>query len=74
MVAFLVGRLVPPAQGLVGSLINKAFGPKEDARVVAALARSLFTLDPGGAKHVLQQLAQARPELRMEIDSVLAGR
>ena len=74
VVAFLTERLVPPAQGLVGSLINKAFGPKEDPRVVAALARSLFALEPERAKHVLMQLGQSRPELRMEIESILGGR
>ena len=58
----------------MGSLINKAFGPKEDARVVVALARSLVALDPGGAKHVLERLVASRPELRADIDAVLAGR
>jgi hypothetical protein len=74
VVAFIHERLVPPTQGLVGSLINKAFGPKEDAHVVVALARSLVALDPGGAKHVLERLTAARPELRGEIEGVLAGR
>ena len=74
VVAFIHDRLLPQGQGLVGSLINKAFGAKEDARVVVALARSLATLDPAGAKHVLDRLAGARPELRSDLDTVLAGR
>jgi hypothetical protein len=74
VIAFIHERLLPSAQGLVGSLINKAFGPKEDARVVVALARSLVALDPGGSKHVLDRLVASRPELRADIDAVLAGR
>jgi serine/threonine-protein kinase len=74
VIAFIHERLLPTAQGLVGSLINKAFGPKEDARVVVALARSLVALDPGGAKHVLDRLVASRPELRADIDAVIAGR
>ena len=74
VVAFLLERLVPPAQGLVGSLMMKAFGPREDAHVVIALARSLLALDPVGGRHALHQVATARPELRADIDAVLAGR
>ena len=74
VIAFIHERLLPSGQGLVGSLINKAFGPKEDGRVVVALARSLVALDPGGAKHVLERLVASRPELRADIDAVLAGR
>jgi serine/threonine-protein kinase len=74
VVAFIHDRLLPQGQGLVGSLINKAFGPKEDGRVVVALSRSLAALDQAGAKHVLDRLAAARPELRADLDAVLAGR
>jgi serine/threonine protein kinase len=74
VIAFIHERLLPASQGLVGSLLNKAFGPKEDARVVVALARSLVALDPGGAKHVLDRLVVSRPELRADVDAVIAGR
>jgi serine/threonine protein kinase len=74
VLAFIHERLLPPASGLVGSLINKAFGPKEDARVMVALARSLAVLDPGGARHVLDRLVASRPELRPDIDGVFLGR
>jgi eukaryotic-like serine/threonine-protein kinase len=69
VVAFIHERLLPPAQGLVGSLINKAFGPKEDGRVVVALTRALVALDPIGAKLVLAKVAAARPELRAELEA-----
>ncbi|CAN5790291.1 hypothetical protein BH11MYX4_BH11MYX4_70170 [soil metagenome] len=69
VVAFLTERLVPPAQGLVGALINKAFGPREDARVVVALARSLHALEPAGAKHVFFQLGAAREGARPKPDT-----
>jgi hypothetical protein len=72
VVAFIQERLLP-TQGLVNSLM-KAFGPREHAHVVIALARSLATLDPAGAKPVLDRLIAARPELRSEIEMVLAAR
>ncbi|MDB4941173.1 MAG: Serine/threonine protein kinase PrkC, regulator of stationary phase [Labilithrix sp.] len=72
--AFLTERLVPPQQGLARSLINKAFGPREDGHVVVALARSLIALDPAGGRHTVHQLIAGRPELRAELDLVLAGR
>ncbi len=72
VIAFLSDRLLPK-HGLVGSL-RKAFGPREDAQMVLALARSLTALDPTGARHTLHQLSASRPELRAEIDAVLAGR
>jgi serine/threonine-protein kinase len=68
VIAFIHERLVPTPQGLVGSLLSKAFGPKEDARVVVALARALLALDPPGAKAVLDRLILARPELRSELE------
>lgn len=74
VLAFLRERLLPPAQGLVGSLINKAFGPKEDVLVVLALARSLTTLDPRGAGGVIAGVTAARPELRSELERLVAGR
>ena len=74
VVTFLTERLVPSTQGLVGALLTKAFGPREDGRVVVALARSLLRLDSVGARHVLPRLVSSRPELRAEIDAVLAGR
>ncbi len=73
VVAFIHERILPSSQGLVGSLISKAFGPKEDPRVVVALARSLLALDPN-AKHVFDRAIAARPELRSDLDAVLAGR
>ena len=72
VVAFIHERLLP-TQGLVGSL-RKAFGPREPAQVVMALARSLATLDSTGAKPILDRLSAARPELRSEIEMVLATR
>ena len=73
VVSFLHQRLTPAPQGLVGSLM-KAFGPREDARLVVALARSLAVLDPSGAPHVIRAAIAARPELRMELEAALAGR
>jgi eukaryotic-like serine/threonine-protein kinase len=73
VVAFLQERLLPGNQGLVGSLI-KAFGPREDGRVLVGLARSLAMLDPNGARITLDRVISARPELRAEIEGVLAGR
>ncbi|MBS2011325.1 MAG: serine/threonine protein kinase [Deltaproteobacteria bacterium] len=73
VVAFLHERLSTAPQGLVSSLM-KAFGPREDARLVVALARSLAALDPGGASHALRAVVAARPELRLEIEAVIAGR
>jgi serine/threonine-protein kinase len=74
VLAFIQDRLAPPAQGLVGSLINKAFGPKEDPRVVIALARSFASLDPTGARLLFDRLVATRPELRGELDGLLLGR
>ena len=74
VVAFLSERLVPTTHGLVGSLMMKAFGAREDGHVVVALARSLAALDPAVARHVLHQVVTSRPELRSELDGVLAGR
>jgi len=72
--AFIQERLVPTPQGLVGSLLSKAFGPKEDARIVIALARSLVAVDPTGAKSVLDRLLVARPELRTDIEGFVVAR
>jgi hypothetical protein len=72
VIAFIHERLVPN-QGLVGSLI-KAFGAREPAPVVVALARSLQALDSGGARAVLDKLVAARPELAIEIATVISGR
>jgi hypothetical protein len=72
VLAFLQERLAP-SQGLVSSLM-KAFVPREDPHVVAALARSLVALDPAGARHLLERVVADRPELRTDIDAVLAGR
>ena len=74
VIAFLGDRLVPSNQGRIGSLLNKAFGTREDGRLVVALARSLYVLDPANGRHVIQQVIAARPELRAELDGVLAGR
>ena len=74
VVAFLHERLLPANQGLVGSLMKALGGQKEDGRVVVALARSLATLDPGGARIVLDRVIGARPELRADIEGVLVGR
>lgn len=73
VIAFIHERLIPTQQGLVGSLM-KAFGPREHGQVVVALARSLTALDPTNSRHVLNQLIGARPELRTEIEGVIAGR
>lgn len=70
--AFLSERLLP-RQGIVGSL-RKAFGPREDAQLVLALARSLAALDPAGARNCLLQVAASRPELRADIETILGGR
>jgi serine/threonine-protein kinase len=72
VLAFLQERLAP-TQGLVSSLM-KAFVPREDPRVVAALARSLFALEPAGTRQLLERVVADRPELRTDIDAVLAGR
>jgi hypothetical protein len=74
VVAFLQERLHPQGQGLVGSLLSKAFGPKEDEEVVVALAGALVTLDPGGARQVLDKVMVGRPELRSELEALLARR
>jgi hypothetical protein len=74
VIAFIHERLVPTSQGLVGSLLSKAFGPKEDARVVIALSRALLTLDPAGAKPVLDRLLVTRPELRTDIGGFVVAR
>jgi hypothetical protein len=73
VVAFLLERLSPVPQGIVGSLM-KAFGPREDARLVVALARSLAALDPTGAQHAIRGLIAARPELRAELEAMIQGR
>jgi hypothetical protein len=74
VVGFIEERLLRQTQGLVGSLFNKAFGPKEDPRVLVALARSLAALDPDGAKLVCEKLVGSRPELRGELESLLSRR
>ncbi len=74
VVAFLHERLLPANPGLVGSLMKALGGQREDSRVVVALARSLATLDPSGARMVLDRVTAARPDLRAEIEGVLAGR
>ncbi len=71
-IAFLHARLAP-AQGIMGS-IRSALGPRDDSRIVIALARSLFALDPQGARITLERLASTRPELRPHTDAILAGR
>jgi serine/threonine-protein kinase len=71
--AFLQERLLPSST-LVGSLLNKAFRPKEDRSLLVALARSLFHLDRSAAKHVSDRLMAARPELRGELEVILSGR
>jgi len=73
VVAFLQDRLLPNRQGLVSS-IRKAFGPREDPHVVVALARALVTLDPAGARHVIERVIADRPELRTELEAALAAR
>ncbi len=74
VIAFIQERLVPTPQGLVTSLLNKAFGPKEAPHVVVALSRALLALDPTGAKAVLDRLLVTRPELRSELESFSAAR
>jgi len=69
---FLQQRLTPQ-QGFMSSLL-KAIGPREDHRVMAALARALAHLDPHGARPYLERLAAAHPELRPHVDAILAGR
>ncbi len=71
-VAFLASRIAP-AQGLMSS-IRSALGPRDDARLAVALARSLHALDPGRSRTSLERLASARPEVRAHIDAILAGR
>ena len=56
------------------SSLLKAIGPREDHRVMAALARALAHLDPHGARPYLERLAAAHPELRPHVDAILAGR
>jgi hypothetical protein len=73
VVAFLRDRLLPPSQGLMGSLLNKAFGPKEDGRVIIAMTHSLIALDASSARPVVDKLTTARPELRAELDAALRG-
>ncbi|MBX3263441.1 MAG: protein kinase [Labilithrix sp.] len=68
-----IGARLAPAQGLMGS-IRSALGPRDDARVTAALARSLHALDPAGSRVALERLAASRPELRAHVDAILAGR
>jgi len=68
----LVTRLAPE-KGLMSSL-RSALGPREDHRIPAALARSLYSLDPQGSRGVLERYANSRPELRPHIDAILAGR
>jgi serine/threonine-protein kinase len=70
--AVLSARLAP-AQGFMKS-IRSALGPREDTRIVIALARSLYMLDPPGSRAVLERFATARPELRVHVDAILAGR
>jgi serine/threonine-protein kinase len=74
VIAFIQERLVPTSQGLVGSLLSKAFGPKEDPRVVIALSRALLDVDPAGARAVLDRLLLARPELRTDIEGFVVAR
>ncbi len=69
---FLQQRLTPQ-QGFMSSL-RKAIGPREDVRVLAALARSFAHLDPENARAFLEQLAAAQPELRPYVEAILAGR
>ena len=71
-VGFLHQRLAPQ-QGFMSSLLS-ALGPREDTRVLVALARSLTTLDPAGARGTLERLANAKPELRPHVDAIFAGR
>jgi hypothetical protein len=71
-VGFLHQRLAPQ-QGFMSSLLS-ALGPREDTRVLVALARALITLDPGGARGTLERLAQAKPDLRPHVDAIFAGR
>ncbi len=74
VVSFIHQRLVPTQQGLVTSLLSKAFGSKEDPRVVVALSRALIALDPAGAKSVIERLLMARPELRTDIEGIVVKR
>ncbi len=69
---FLRERLTPQ-QGFMSSL-RKAIGPREDVRILVALARSLAHLDPQNARPVLERVAAAQPELRPHIDAIYAGR
>lgn len=69
---FLQQRLAPQ-QGFMSSLL-KAIGPREDPRILAALARSLARIDPHGARPYLERLAAAQPEMRAHVDAILAGR
>jgi len=55
-----------------GSLVNKV-GPKEPSALILELARSLVTLDPVGARPLLQKLAVARGDLRRALDGLTAG-
>ena len=74
VVAFIHERLVPTQQGLVTSLLSKAFGSKEDPRVIVALSRALIALDPTGAKAVIDRLLAVRPELRTDIEGIVVAR
>jgi len=69
---FLQQKLTPQ-QGFMSSLL-KAIGPREDPRILAALARSLARIDPQGARPWLERLAAAQPEMRPHVDAILQGR
>ncbi|MDF2696804.1 MAG: Serine/threonine protein kinase PrkC, regulator of stationary phase, partial [Labilithrix sp.] len=71
-VALVTARLAP-AHGLMGSL-RSALGQREAPHVAVALARSLRALDPSGSRILLDRLANARPELRLHLQAILAGR
>ncbi len=71
--AFLTQKLVPQ-QGFMSSILSALGQQREDVRIDLALARSLLQLDPQGARTTLERLVQARPELRMQVEGMLAGR
>jgi hypothetical protein len=73
-IALLTGRL-SSGHGLMGSLRSAlGGGTRDDTRVGIALARSLHKLDPTGSRGLLERFANSRPELRVHVDAILAGR
>ncbi len=71
VVAFLEERLVPVSQNAKGSRLTKAFVSPEEGPVIVALARSFAALDPTRAALAFEAILAWRPELRVELESIL---